>query len=95
MSPELNNDILINGMKHRNRAIHGDVVAVELLPHGEWKGRSTALTKRQAGEKGEDAQSQPMPTGNNRNLRLHTVTMTTVTQGSHACHGNNVQNHTL
>lgn len=71
MSPELNSDVLINGMKHRNRAIHGDVVAVELLPRAEWKGRSTALTEGRGEEKGEDTQSQPMPTGNNRNLHIY------------------------
>ncbi|XP_037390155.1 DIS3-like exonuclease 1 isoform X1 [Pygocentrus nattereri] len=77
---ELNSDILISGGKHRNRAIHGDVVAVELLPHSEWKGRTTALTEGQGEERaGEDTQSQPMPTGRvvgivQRNWRDYVVT---------------------
>ncbi|TSK19975.1 DIS3-like exonuclease 1 [Bagarius yarrelli] len=76
---ELNSDVLINGMKHRNRGIHGDMVAVELLPRSEWKGRSTALTEGREEEKGEDTQSQPMPTGRvvgiiQRNWRDYVVT---------------------
>ncbi|KAF4091014.1 hypothetical protein AMELA_G00032240 [Ameiurus melas] len=76
---ELNSDVLINGMKNRNRAIQGDVVAVELLPRSEWKGRSTALTGERGEEKGEDPQSQPMPTGRvvgiiQRNWRDYVVT---------------------
>ncbi|XP_026992960.2 DIS3-like exonuclease 1 isoform X1 [Tachysurus fulvidraco] len=76
---ELNSDVLISGMKHRNRAIHSDVVAVELLPRGEWKGWSTALTEGRGEEKGEDSQSQPMPTGRvvgiiQRNWRDYVVT---------------------
>lgn len=65
LSTELNSDILISGGKHRNRAIHGDTVALELLPRSEWNGRTIALTEGQGEEKaGEDTQSQPMPTGN-------------------------------
>ncbi|XP_051985516.1 DIS3-like exonuclease 1 [Xyrauchen texanus] len=61
---ELNSDVLINGMKHRNRAVHGDVVVIELLPCNEWKGRTMALTEGQGEERSqEDTQSQPMPTG--------------------------------
>lgn len=41
-------DILIAGLKNRNRAIHGDVVVVQLLPQTEWKGRITNL-KHQSG----------------------------------------------
>lgn len=60
-------------MKNRNRALQGDVVAVELLPPSEWKGRSTALTGERGEEKGEDPQSQPMPTGSNGNLHIYTL----------------------
>lgn len=52
-------------MKHRNRAIHGDVVAVELLPCVDWRGRVTALTETEGDERtGEELQSPAMPTGN-------------------------------
>lgn len=56
--------MLVNGSKNRNRAVHGDVVAVELLPKSEWRGKVTALTEGQGEEKGgEENESQPMPTG--------------------------------
>lgn len=56
--------MLVSGAKHRNRAVHGDMVVVELLPRNEWKGRTTALTEGQGEERSmEDTQSQPMPTG--------------------------------
>lgn len=52
------------GNKHRNRAVHGDVVAAELLPKSEWRGKVSTLTEGQPEEKnGDDTQSQPMPTG--------------------------------
>ncbi|XP_062845644.1 DIS3-like exonuclease 1 [Trichomycterus rosablanca] len=60
---ELNSDVLISGTRHRNRAIHGDVVAVELLARSEWGGRSMALTEERGEEKVEETPSQPMPTG--------------------------------
>ncbi|XP_076305106.1 DIS3-like exonuclease 1 isoform X2 [Tachypleus tridentatus] len=37
-------DILIEGMKNRNRAIHGDEVVVDLMPKSEWKSRNHVLT---------------------------------------------------
>ncbi|TDH17480.1 hypothetical protein EPR50_G00008790 [Perca flavescens] len=56
--------VLVCGGKNRNRAVHGDVVVVELLPKSEWRGKDTALTEAQGEEKsGEEADSKPMPTG--------------------------------
>uniref|UniRef100_A0A8D3E4M7 DIS3-like exonuclease 1 n=1 Tax=Scophthalmus maximus TaxID=52904 RepID=A0A8D3E4M7_SCOMX len=47
--------VLVHGDKHRNRAVHGDVVAVELLPKSEWRGKVTALSEGQGAEpSGED-----------------------------------------
>nr|XP_056721762.1 DIS3-like exonuclease 1 [Euleptes europaea] len=61
---DLRTDILIYGTKARNRAIHGDVVAVELLPQGEWKGRTSALCENETEEKASgEVSSEPMPTG--------------------------------
>ena len=37
-------DILIHGMNHRNRAVHGDIVVVTLLPRLQWRGRSNAIS---------------------------------------------------
>ncbi|KAJ8417613.1 hypothetical protein AAFF_G00224560 [Aldrovandia affinis] len=77
---ELNSDVLVCGAKLRNRAVHGDTVAVELLPRREWRGRNTALTEGEAEERaGEEPQSQPMPTGRvvgilQRNWRDYVVT---------------------
>ncbi|KAK6294086.1 hypothetical protein J4Q44_G00349160 [Coregonus suidteri] len=76
---ELNSDVLVCGGKNRNRAVHGDMVAVELLPKGEWRGRTTALTEGQGEEKGDETQSQPMFTGRvvgilQRNWRDYVVT---------------------
>lgn len=36
-------DILIMGMSSRNRAVHGDLVVVEILPRSQWLARSQAL----------------------------------------------------
>ena len=57
---DLVSDILIHGMKARNRSIHGDVVVVELLPKSEWKGRTAALGDSDGDDR---APSEPMPTG--------------------------------
>ncbi|XP_032198846.1 DIS3-like exonuclease 1 isoform X3 [Mustela erminea] len=57
-------DILVHGMKARNRSIHGDVVVVELLPKNEWKGRTAALCENDSDDKAlGDPPSEPMPTG--------------------------------
>uniref|UniRef100_A0A4W5K676 Uncharacterized protein n=1 Tax=Hucho hucho TaxID=62062 RepID=A0A4W5K676_9TELE len=58
------------------------MVAVELLPKGEWRGRTTALTEGQVEEKGDETQSQPMATGRvvgilQRNWRDYVVTFPT------------------
>ncbi|XP_030915567.1 DIS3-like exonuclease 1 isoform X2 [Geospiza fortis] len=61
---ELQSDILIYGTKARNRAIHGDVVVVELLPMHEWKGRTVALCENETEDKAPaDTTGDPMPTG--------------------------------
>ncbi|XP_004711991.1 DIS3-like exonuclease 1 isoform X1 [Echinops telfairi] len=61
---DLASDILIHGMKARNRSIHGDVVAVELLPRDEWKGRTAALCENDNEDKASgESPSEPMPTG--------------------------------
>ena len=38
-------DILIAGTLDRNRAIHGDVVAVQMLPKSQWKSKLNRLSK--------------------------------------------------
>ncbi len=45
----------------RNRAVHGDIVAVELLPKSEWRSKINRLAekkKQNKGEEGEDEQQQ-------------------------------------
>ncbi|XP_071345827.1 DIS3-like exonuclease 1 isoform X2 [Trachinotus anak] len=72
--------VLVHGEKNRNRAVHGDVVVVELLPKSEWRGKVTALTDGQGEEKsGEDGDSKLLPTGRvvgiqQRNWRDYVVT---------------------
>ena len=37
------------GLLHRNRAVHGDIVVVELLHKSQWKGRSISLKSKDQG----------------------------------------------
>lgn len=60
---DMQSDVLIHGTKARNRAIHGDVVAVEILPKCDWKGRIGALCENEADERAVDTQSEVMMTG--------------------------------
>ncbi|KAJ8281234.1 hypothetical protein GJAV_G00065120 [Gymnothorax javanicus] len=77
---EMNSDVLVCGAKMRNRAVHGDMVAVELLPKGDWRGRNMALTEGEAEDRaGDEPQCVPMPTGRvvgilQRNWRDYVVT---------------------
>ncbi|XP_015252192.1 PREDICTED: DIS3-like exonuclease 1 [Cyprinodon variegatus] len=79
-SPDLINGVLVFGFKSRNRAVHGDLVAVELLPKSKWRGRGTALAEGPLDENsGEDGESNPLPTGHivgilQRNWRDYVVT---------------------
>ncbi|KAM4748024.1 DIS3-like exonuclease 1 [Rhinophrynus dorsalis] len=90
---DVQSDVLIHGTKSRNRAIHGDMVAVELLPKSEWKGRTGALCENESDEKAVDTQNDVMPTGRvvgvlQRNWRDYVVTFPTKeeiqTQGKNA-----------
>ena len=38
-----------SGLLHRNRAVHGDIVVVELLHKSQWKGRSISLKSKDQG----------------------------------------------
>ncbi|XP_070618176.1 DIS3-like exonuclease 1 isoform X2 [Erythrolamprus reginae] len=77
---DLKTDVLIYGTKARNRAIHGDVIAVELLPQKEWKGRTAALGENEGEEKTPgEVYGEPMPTGKvvgilQKNWREYVVT---------------------
>uniref|UniRef100_A0A8C5KS70 DIS3-like exonuclease 1 n=1 Tax=Jaculus jaculus TaxID=51337 RepID=A0A8C5KS70_JACJA len=88
-------DILIHGMKARNRSIHGDVVVVELLPKNEWKGRTAALCENESEDKAlGDAPSEPMPTGRvvgilQKNWRDYVVTFPSKEEIQ--CQGRNAQ----
>lgn len=46
-------DILIPGTALRNRAVHGDVVAVQMLPKSEWRPKISRLAEMEKGEEGE------------------------------------------
>ncbi|XP_037551063.1 DIS3-like exonuclease 1, partial [Nematolebias whitei] len=77
---DLSGEVLVFGTKSRNRAVHGDVVAVELLPKADWRGKATGLTEGWVDEKtGEESESKSMPTGRivgilQRNWRDYVVT---------------------
>ncbi|XP_023807012.1 DIS3-like exonuclease 1 isoform X4 [Oryzias latipes] len=77
---DLSSGVLVHGGKNRNRAVHGDVVVVELLPRSEWRGRATLLTEGQGDDRSpDDGQEKPMPTGRvvgvlQRNWRDYVVT---------------------
>ncbi|KAM9713552.1 DIS3-like exonuclease 1 isoform 2-T2 [Dama dama] len=81
---DLVSDILIHGMKARNRSIHGDVVVVELLPKSEWKGRTAALGESDGDDRAPgEAPGEPMPTGRvvgilQKNWRDYVVTFPSI-----------------
>ncbi|XP_021369057.1 DIS3-like exonuclease 1 isoform X3 [Mizuhopecten yessoensis] len=62
-------DILIHGMSSRNRAVHGDLVVVELLPRSQWQGRSNVIreegtdTKDKGGKDDSGEVTSVMTTG--------------------------------
>nr|XP_054756295.1 DIS3-like exonuclease 1 [Lytechinus pictus] len=58
---ELESDILISGSKNRNRAVHGDIVVVELLPKAQWTGKRLAL--KSGDDKKEESISEVVPCG--------------------------------
>ncbi|XP_058486283.1 DIS3-like exonuclease 1 [Solea solea] len=71
--------VLVHGDKSRNRAVHGDVVVMELLPKSEWRGKVTTLSEGQGAEKSGEDESKPLPTGRvvgilQRNWRDYVVT---------------------
>ena len=43
LTEDSGSDILIPGSAARNRGVHGDLVAVEILPKSEWRGRSLVI----------------------------------------------------
>ncbi|XP_069572035.1 DIS3-like exonuclease 1 [Brachyistius frenatus] len=77
---DLSSGVLVFGSRNRNRAVHGDAVAVELLPKTEWRGTDTALTDGPGDDKSsEDGETKPVPTGRvvgilQRNWRDYVVT---------------------
>ena len=64
-------DVLIAGEVDRNRAVHGDHVAIELFPRAQWRRRDntassaahTSAGDRSAGEAGVESDSDLVPTG--------------------------------
>eukprot|EP00040_Diaphanoeca_grandis_P033579 m.205994 g.205994 ORF g.205994 m.205994 type:complete len:1079 (-) comp32933_c0_seq1:110-3346(-) len=81
-------DILIVGDIDRNRAVHGDKVAIELLPKSQWQSRNTGLKTTEKTDTSGAAESatratrsnDAMPTGKvvgilQRNWRSYVVTM--------------------
>ncbi|XP_068438038.1 DIS3-like exonuclease 1 isoform X2 [Clinocottus analis] len=76
---DLGSGVLVSGTKNRNRAVHGDLVAVELLPKSEWRGKDTALAEGRGEEPSGEGDRKPMATGRvvgilQRNWRDYVVT---------------------
>lgn len=59
--------MLVCGIKNRNRATHGDTVAVELWPRSQWRGRVAALAEGH----GVESESKIMPTGQTLRVGSH------------------------
>lgn len=61
------NEIVVEGMQSRNRAMHGDTVAVQLLPRAQWWCKTERLYGPSQREKGVDdkerGQGELVPTG--------------------------------
>ena len=51
-------EILIAGNVARNRAVHGDLVAVQLLPKSEWKSKLNKLAKTEKSNDEEEAEEK-------------------------------------
>ncbi|XP_014350359.1 exosome complex exonuclease RRP44 [Latimeria chalumnae] len=49
-----NKEILVQGLKHLNRAIHEDVVAVELLPKKQWVAPSSIVMQDEGADEDDD-----------------------------------------
>ncbi len=51
-------DILIPGRVWRNRAVDGDLVAVQLLPKSEWKSKINRLGMTTSNDKDDDEEEK-------------------------------------
>ena len=56
--PAFGNSLLILGRENSNRAVSGDVVAVEVLPKAQWKAPSTKIIEEDTLNKNENADTE-------------------------------------
>ena len=56
-------DALIVGSADRNRAMHGDIVAVQLYPEAQWRPRDASITSTTTPATADTPPGRPMPTG--------------------------------
>ncbi|KAL2055952.1 hypothetical protein ABVK25_003594 [Lepraria finkii] len=56
--PAFDNSLLILGRENSNRAVSGDVVAVEVLPKAQWKAPSTKIIEEDTLNKNENADTE-------------------------------------
>ena len=61
LQPESTRDVLIVGLEDRNRAVHGDVVVVQLYPEAQWRSRDRSIATSTEAEANTDGPR--MPTG--------------------------------
>ena len=57
-SSDKQEEVLIAGGVCRNRGVHGDLVAVQLLPKSEWKSKLNRLSKQKEGEEGKSGDGE-------------------------------------
>lgn len=88
-------DILIVGTVNRNRAIHGDVVVVEVLPEAQWKSRNSSLQTELRQEPTAEGHQRAIkqPTGHVVGVLLRNWRpfVATLQQGEAEKHGNKVR----
>ena len=60
---------LIVGREHINRAVHGDVVAIQILPESEWRGMTETIVEEEDVSREENADVEDLEIENQVNAR--------------------------
>ncbi|KAF8518199.1 RNB-domain-containing protein [Gautieria morchelliformis] len=61
--PAFSKPVLLLGREHMNRAVHGDVVAIEVFPESEWKAPADEVVDQDATLKNDDAEDSEEENG--------------------------------
>ena len=60
---------LIVGREHINRAVHGDVVAIQILPESEWRGMTETIVEEEDVSREENADVEDLEIENQVDAR--------------------------